>query len=144
DPGVTILEQLCYALTDLLYRAAFPVADLLTRPPGSIDWAFQGLLPPEDAFPCRPTTAADFEAVLADALMNEAEAVSVEHMKDGLYRITICPRPEGVPGEYQEADETDSNQRAVGAEGKAVRVFHKNRNLCEDIGEIRTLRETLF
>ncbi|MFH1373538.1 MAG: hypothetical protein ABII79_07080, partial [bacterium] len=29
DPGITILELLCYALTDLSYRASFPVADLL-------------------------------------------------------------------------------------------------------------------
>ena len=29
DPGITILELLCYALTDLGYRASFPVKDLL-------------------------------------------------------------------------------------------------------------------
>jgi len=32
DPGVTILELLCYALTDLAYRTSFPVADILTAP----------------------------------------------------------------------------------------------------------------
>lgn len=32
DPGVTIFELLCYALTDLAYRTSFPVADLLTDP----------------------------------------------------------------------------------------------------------------
>ncbi|MFN8356914.1 MAG: hypothetical protein U0Y10_20840 [Spirosomataceae bacterium] len=32
DPGVTILELLCYALTDLGYRTNFPMADLLTDP----------------------------------------------------------------------------------------------------------------
>ncbi len=30
DPGITILELLCYALTDLAYRTSFPVSDLLT------------------------------------------------------------------------------------------------------------------
>jgi len=29
DPGVTILEQLCYALTDLGYRTDFSVTDVL-------------------------------------------------------------------------------------------------------------------
>ena len=29
DPGVTLLEQLCYALTDLGYRTNFPIEDLL-------------------------------------------------------------------------------------------------------------------
>ena len=33
DPGVTILEQLCYAITDLNYRASFPVADILAEQP---------------------------------------------------------------------------------------------------------------
>jgi len=32
DPGITILELLCYALTDLAYRTSFPVADILTAP----------------------------------------------------------------------------------------------------------------
>ena len=30
DPGVTLLEALCYALTDLGYRAGHRVEDLLT------------------------------------------------------------------------------------------------------------------
>ncbi len=30
DPGITTLELLCYALTDLSYRASFPVKDLLS------------------------------------------------------------------------------------------------------------------
>lgn len=33
DPGVTILEQLCFALTDLGYRTDHPVADLLASVP---------------------------------------------------------------------------------------------------------------
>ncbi len=34
DPGVTILEQLCYAITDLSYRLDFEMKDLLAGPPG--------------------------------------------------------------------------------------------------------------
>ena len=30
DPGITILEQLCYALTEIIYQADFDVADLLS------------------------------------------------------------------------------------------------------------------
>lgn len=29
DPGITILEQLCFAITDLAYRIDFPIADLI-------------------------------------------------------------------------------------------------------------------
>lgn len=54
DPGVTILEQLCYALTDLGYRLNYPMADLVAagasehRPPG-----------PWQILPCDPVTAQD-------------------------------------------------------------------------------------
>ncbi|HVY70002.1 MAG TPA: hypothetical protein VHH73_08735, partial [Verrucomicrobiae bacterium] len=37
DPGITLLEALCYALTDLAYRANFATADLLTSPSGLPD-----------------------------------------------------------------------------------------------------------
>ncbi len=35
DPGVTILEQLCFALTDVAYRLEYPIADLLALPSDS-------------------------------------------------------------------------------------------------------------
>ena len=34
DPGITILEELCYALLDLGYRTNLPVEDILSRNPG--------------------------------------------------------------------------------------------------------------
>jgi hypothetical protein len=36
DPGITILEQLCYALTELAWRCQWPIADLLAGAAG--DW----------------------------------------------------------------------------------------------------------
>lgn len=35
DPGITILELVCYALTDLGVRAAYPMRDLLAPPPSA-------------------------------------------------------------------------------------------------------------
>ena len=32
DPGITILEVLCYAITDLSYRLSFEMEDLLASP----------------------------------------------------------------------------------------------------------------
>lgn len=68
DPGVTILEQLCYALTDLSYRSEFPVADYLTGRDGSIDYVRQSLFPPYEIFPSSAVTENDFEKVLYDAV----------------------------------------------------------------------------
>lgn len=46
DPGITLLETLCYALTDLGYRADHPVADLMAEhdaPGAPVDPAAHGL-----------------------------------------------------------------------------------------------------
>lgn len=53
DPGVTVLEILCYALTDLGYRTGFDIADLLASPSGTAD-------PPEISsfFPAHEVLAA--------------------------------------------------------------------------------------
>lgn len=37
DPGITVLEPLCYALTDLAYRGAYPVPDLMAGLGGGKD-----------------------------------------------------------------------------------------------------------
>ncbi|WP_090331095.1 hypothetical protein [Nitrosomonas sp. Nm51] len=68
DPGVTILEQLCYALTDLSYRSEFPVADYLTGHDGTIDYARQSLYPPHEIFPSSAVTQTDYEKILYDAV----------------------------------------------------------------------------
>src|SRR4051794_23957759 len=54
DPGVTLLEVLCYAIADLSYRAGHSVADLLAENGRT------GTLPSAaHVLPCVPVTAAD-------------------------------------------------------------------------------------
>ena len=60
DPGVTLLELLCYGLSDLVYRTDFDVPDFLATDGNFIDYAQQALFPPEDVFPCRPVTHTDY------------------------------------------------------------------------------------
>src|SRR5215831_7411602 len=57
DPGVTTLEQLCYALTELSFRAGLPMEDLLAgQRDGRIDTRRQGLYPAREILPCAPMT----------------------------------------------------------------------------------------
>src|SRR5215475_13185813 len=59
DPGVTILEQLCFALTDLSYRTDFDVPDILATPPG-VPQPQQALYTGDQALTCNPLTAIDY------------------------------------------------------------------------------------
>lgn len=63
DPGITILEQLCYALTDLGYRAGHAVPDLLA---GSGEDALASLCTPAQALPTRPVTLTDLRKLVLD------------------------------------------------------------------------------
>jgi hypothetical protein len=60
DPGITILEQLCYAITDLGYRINYPMADLLA---GS---SAPGLPGPAEILTGDPVTRADLRKLVLD------------------------------------------------------------------------------
>ena len=49
DPGITFLEQICYALTDLGYKSNFPIEDILLAYSDNFDLENNNLLiPPEE------------------------------------------------------------------------------------------------
>src|SRR5262245_29599426 len=61
DPGITTLELLCYALTDLAYRTGFGVADLLTAPDGTTAQPqTSGLFPAHEVLTTAPLTISDY------------------------------------------------------------------------------------
>src|SRR5262245_30782403 len=60
DPGVTLLEALVYALTDLGYRASFPIADLLARKDGSSPPAQTPTFTAREILPSAPVTLLDW------------------------------------------------------------------------------------
>ncbi|MEM6380106.1 MAG: hypothetical protein AAF705_18070, partial [Bacteroidota bacterium] len=65
DPGVTILQNLCYALTELSYQTSMPIEDLLTREDGKIQYKDR-LIPAEQILPVNPVTIEDFSKLVLD------------------------------------------------------------------------------
>lgn len=157
DPGITILEVLCYAITDLGYRAGLPVEELLSDGrPGTLQRHF---LTAERALPCAPVTTLDFRKLLLDVpgvknawlLENSAHQFTVDcnagqitrapipahHNKEtfvlrGIFDVLVQP-DETITEETNPAlrqQKEDELREAV------RRVFHANRNLCEDLGEV--------
>ncbi len=65
DPGITSLEVLCYALTDLGYRTNFPIEDLMTEESGERPApAHIAHFPAQDILPTAPLTLADYRRLL--------------------------------------------------------------------------------
>ncbi len=65
DPGITILEGLCYVLTELSYRTSLPMEDLLARNPAALATMLEkNFYLPQEILPCEPLTAQDYRALL--------------------------------------------------------------------------------
>ncbi|MBF0380769.1 MAG: hypothetical protein HQL69_07115 [Magnetococcales bacterium] len=133
DPGVTILEQLSYALTELSYRADFPMADLLTNPESKrIDFHDQALFSPLEIYPSAPQTINDYRKLIIDSIPSVTNAwLTVQGPQ--LYGIQLLvpdlkPCPE---------DPNLSPQRVI---RQTQRLYSRNRNLCEDLGEVTILQ----
>ncbi len=138
DPGVTILEQVCFALTDLIYRSKFDVADYLCDEEGEVNLDSLGLHAPQDVFFCRPTTVTDLQKSLLD-MSGDASLVDVTNGVEslgkggyGLYSVSV-----------RQTQDNDGDVVDVAKLKHQVKEnFYRVRNLCEDLdGDIEIATE---
>ena len=65
DPGITLLEQICYAITDLAYRTNLPLENLLYNKGSKVDLEKDNMLhPPSKILPSSPLSAKDFRKLI--------------------------------------------------------------------------------
>lgn len=164
DPGITILEQLCYALTDLGYRSQFALPDLLTRQ-GHDPCA--DLPAPAQILPTRPVTISDLRKVVIDVpgvrnawieLVDEAAATfnsagaEVSALAPGTTQPAAAPnqniseiRVEGllrIRVEMGDVDQTVVRSEAARAvRSEVARRLHRHRPLGVDLHEIHVLED---
>jgi len=130
DPGVTILEQLCYALTDLAYRTHHPVADILaTPPPGRLGFPVDRLSPAaRDDAPvpqCFPT---------GDRILTSAPVTVSDH------RRLVFDRVEGLRNVWLERAEVSGTARGRGRWKVLVEVFDERLGKSVEDSAVRRKR----
>ena len=129
DPGVTILEQLCYAITDLCYRTDFDIQDHLYNSPED-----DTFLKAHEILPCNALTINDYRKLIFDQVFELKNLWVLPIAEDGtsfrgLYKILI-DIDQNIKGE--------ENKMAIAE--KTRKVFCNSRNICEDIEEIKILK----
>lgn len=159
DPGITILEQLCYALTDLAYRAGYDVADLLAS---ASEEPYASLLTPAQILPTNPVTVEDLRRVAIDVpgvknawvdIVDEPIAVFDSALGDMSY-FAVRSDPSAAPtlgpnaseirvkGLYRVSIEKSDLDIEGGVLRRAVaRRLNRFRALGEDFHEIRVLAQ---
>ncbi|MBS1635979.1 MAG: hypothetical protein JST26_08645 [Bacteroidetes bacterium] len=96
DPGVTILEQLCFAFTDLSYRTGFSIEDILTNKYGEINKTDHLFFDKEKILTINPVSVNDFRKAILDDI-EEIDNVHIVPLTSeytsayvkGLYRIFV-------------------------------------------------------
>lgn len=162
DPGITILEMLCYAITDLGQRINMPIADILAgKDQAGLEKQF---FRAAEILPCKPVTALDYRKLFIDIPgvkncwlktyskkvyvdckqqllsydKNDFAATLPAFRKDfllkGLYTLLV---------DFEDFGHMDSTQqKAKKQQIKDIifRKYHENRNLCEDLVKIEQVK----
>src|SRR5690349_14122291 len=66
DPGITSLELLCYAITDLSYRSGFSIPDLLATKENTAQNIREHFFSAKQIFPIKAVTVNDYRKLLID------------------------------------------------------------------------------
>lgn len=139
DPGITILEALAYALTDLGYRLDFPMQDLLT-PKNLHEGTFQDQFQTaREALTSDPVTLNDFRKLMIDQphVINAWVQPSSRFAPiRGLYEVKLQLAKEYL----NQADPPTLHA----LKQKIHREFIRHRNLGEDLDQVIILETKYF
>ena len=135
DPGVTILEQLCFAITELAYKANISVEELLyAKRPVPFDSHDNAFYTGDKVFPSAPLTVLDYRKILVDYLYPDVKNAWLVPLESGAFGVNMS-------GLYQVSLITDdvSEENKDEIRKKAFRLLNSYRNIGEDFEEVRVL-----
>jgi len=134
DPGVTILEQLCYAITDLAYQTDFDITDLLSDKDGNIDYRSNSFFPKQNILTSNPVTVTDYRKAIIDEVseidniwFTPVTSASGANVMQGLYKVMVQVKIAFA----KELLVHTKNEQFIKDRIRAA--YHSKRNLCEDI-----------
>lgn len=158
DPGITTLELLAYALTDLAYRTRFPIEDLLAAPENNAVEMAKLFDSAGQILPGMPVTEADYRKLLIDlpgvknAWLHPVPKTLYADPAEG----TLAARPTGskterqieVRGRYRVRldymDDKDTAELRQGVDRDVLATLEANRALCTDFVGIDRVGQQLF
>lgn len=158
DPGITILEMLCYALLDLGYRTSLPAKDLFSRDP-SDQSEENNFFTPSQILGCNPLTISDYRRLLIDlphvqnAWLTVAEDVTIDSIcgRENEPRFTIAgaiyqpPKKNcidflnGLYHVYLDLEDGLSDKEKQDTVTRVKETLMAHRNLCEDFYDVTIL-----
>jgi len=155
DPGITIMELLCYAITDLGLRIDQPIKNLVASEEDNFEGMHEQFKSAKNILTCKPVTALDYRKLFIDikgvkncwlaihklpihADCNEENPrISFEPFVGSEYNTETIY----VKGLYTILVDFDDDEEYVEEDIIATifTKYHENRNLCEDLVEVKKI-----
>ena len=140
DPGVTILEQVCYALSELGYRAGMDITDLLADGLHDEEKEDDSFFSARRILPSNPVTLVDYQKMIIDRVPR-VKSAWVQPIQDsggkneisGLFIVLVEPEDEiyNSPNRDEQFEEIRK---------ETWKVIKRYDNLCEDFEEVVVLK----
>src|SRR4030043_434296 len=129
DPGITVLETLCYAITDLSYRLNFNISDILAEPPDGKNKGQRQFFTAREILTVNPVTIEDFRKLIID----------IDGVRNAWQERGEGPSgTKGYYGVYIEPEYGTANDNSVLVKKVRAKLL-ANRDLCEDFLAISVL-----
>lgn len=154
DPGITILEMLCYSLLDLGYRTSLPAKDLFTKNPDD-DSSDNNFFTPSQILGCNPLTILDYRKLLVDlagvknAWLKIADDITISKICNNqqyTYRSFATIHPQncisflnGLYNVYIDLENDLTEEKKKDTLDSVRKALMSHRNLCEDFYDITVL-----
>lgn len=133
DPGITILEELCFGILDLVYRTNFTIEDIWAQDPDDATPSTEKLFyRAEEILPCNPLTQWDFLKVVLD----------VPGVKNA--NLALSNGPKEIKGGYKIFVALEERMRKTNRVKETLEIvsqrLHAQRNLCEDFFVVQSMQ----
>ncbi len=151
DPGVTILENLVYAITELEHKADLPIEHILRESKGkALQPGDNGFFLPSEILTTAPITENDYRKLFVDQVKN-LKNVWIKSQQEYNNADQLLEAHNGLRGLYHiyvELYDYPTEAKALNEEKQRVheavkQLFHANRNFCEDLYGI-TIQEPTY
>ncbi len=157
DPGITTLEILCYAITELSYRTNYSIPDILATQEDTVKNIKEHFISAANIFPNNAVTVNDYRKLLIDIVgIKNAwiKKTTIPLFADITLKQLTFKKPlnhkwemVNVKGSYNVLLEFDNNIEEEGKEEikeQARELLLANRNLCEDFIKINEVNKSFF
>lgn len=155
DPGITVMELLCYAITDLGLRIDQPIEDMIASPENNFRNMHEQFKSAKNILTCKPVTAMDYRKLFVDIPGVKNCWITPHHLP-----LHIECNPDAPKIEFEPFSNSDFKTEQLTVKGlydilvdfekgeshdeAAIReqihsVYHRHRNLCEDLVEVRAV-----